>query len=110
MSLQSKATGTLTYSFSWRFGVAEGLSYIDSVSYIEATEIYQDGDEPSRLLNYLDFSFDINAGKLFSQPDWEHIRIGYTMHHRSGLFKASPQFERLKGGSNYNMIYLQYEF
>jgi outer membrane protein len=94
----------------WRFGLAEGLSYIDSVTYIEEAEIVEDGDTPNRLLNYLDFSLDVNVGDLLGVQEWHNIWLGYSMHHRSALFKASSQFGGIKGGSNYNTLYIQYQF
>lgn len=105
-----KAYYTFNWPTKWRFGVAEGMSYIDNITYIEATEMEEKGYTPSNLLNYLDFSVDVNVGDLFNQKDWENMWVGYSLHHRSAIFENASQFGRIKGGSNYNTIYFQYDF
>ncbi|WP_117234687.1 MipA/OmpV family protein [Vibrio maerlii] len=107
-----KAYYTFTWPVRWRFGVAEGLSYIDNVTFIEENEIVNEKeyDSASKLLNYLDFSFDINIGDVFNNSDWKGMWLGYTVHHRSAIFEKASQYGRIKGGSNYNSIYFQYEF
>ncbi len=94
----------------WRLGVAEGMSYIDNITHIESSEMERKGYTPSRLLNYLDVSLDVNVGDLFNQTDWKHVWVGYSLHHRSAIFEQSSQFGRIKGGSNYNTLYVQFNF
>ncbi|MGF1720626.1 MipA/OmpV family protein [Vibrio kyushuensis] len=105
-----KAYYTVSWPTKWRFGVAEGLSYIDNVTYIEGTEMVEKDKVPSKLLNYLDFSFDVNIGDLFNQNDLNNMWLGYSIHHRSAIFEKSSQYGRIKGGSNYNTIYVQFDF
>ncbi|WP_345791538.1 MipA/OmpV family protein [Vibrio amylolyticus] len=106
-----KAYYTVNWPVKWRFGVAEGLSYIDSITYIEGSELEGKGyEKPSKLLNYLDFSFDVNIGDLFNKNDLNNMWLGYSIHHRSAIFEKSSQYGRIKGGSNYNTIYLQFDF
>ena len=105
-----KAYYTLEWPVKWRFGVAEGLSYIDNISYIEQSEMDRKGYEPSNLLNYLDFSFDVNLGDLFNHKPLDKVWLGYSLHHRSAIFENASQFGRIKGGSNYNTVYLQFDF
>ena len=64
---------------------------------------------PSELMNYLDFSFDVNVGDLFRSERFSRLWLGYSIHHRSSIFESASQFGRIKGGSNYNTIYLQYD-
>lgn len=64
----------------------------------------------SNLMNYLDISFDFNIGDMVGKPEWDHLWVGYGLHHRSSIFEKASQFGRIKGGSNYNTIYLQYDF
>lgn len=108
--LAIKAYYTFQWPFRWRFGVAEGISYISHVSYIEAIEMERKGYEPSKLMNYLDFSFDLNVGDLFNRDQWDHIWFGWSVHHRSSIFEKASHFGRIKGGSNYNTVYLQFDF
>ena len=101
-----------TFPLPWRvrFGVAEGVSYINRLSYIEATEMEEKGYVGSKWLNYLDFTFDINLGDIFNSKKLKGTWLGYSIHHRSAIFESASQFGRIKGGSNYNTVYLQMEF
>lgn len=105
-----KAYYTFDWPTTWRFGFAEGMSYIDNITYIEQVEMDEKGYTPSHLLNYLDFSFDVNVGDLIQQPEFKHVWFGYSLHHRSAIFEKASQYGRIKGGSNYNTVYLQFDF
>ena len=52
----------------------------------------------------------MNLGDLFHIKAMDDIWLGYSLHHRSGIFGTSSMFGRIKGGSNYNTISLQYHF
>jgi outer membrane protein len=43
-------------------------------------------------------------------PAANKIWLGYSLHHRSGVFKTGSQFGHIRGGSNYNSIYLQFHY
>ena len=105
-----KAFYTLDLGWRFRIGVAEGLSYVSDVTYIEGSELAEKGYRPSKLLNYLDFSFDVNLGDVFNYAPMQNAWLGYSIHHRSGIFETSSAFGRIKGGSNYNSVYLQWHF
>lgn len=105
-----KAYVTVEWPTRWRFGFAEGLSYVDNITYIEQSEMDRKGYTASHLLNYLDFSVDLNLGELVNKPSWNQVWLGYSLHHRSAIFEKASQFGRIKGGSNYNTIYLQFDF
>jgi len=40
----------------------------------------------------------------------KELYFGIGVHHRSSIFESNSQFGRIKGGSNYNSVYLQYHF
>ncbi|WP_019613637.1 MipA/OmpV family protein [Psychromonas ossibalaenae] len=105
-----KAYYTFTWPTRWRFGFAEGLSYVSDLTYIEKTEMENKEYNGSQLLNYLDFSLDVNLGDLFNEPAMDKLWLGYAIHHRSAIFETSSLFGRIKGGSNYNTVYLQWHF
>jgi outer membrane protein len=105
-----KAYYTFEWPTRWRMGVAEGLSYIDRPTYIESSEMEEKGYTSSNLLNYIDISLDVNLGELSGMNGLNHLWLGYSLHHRSAIFESSSLFGRIKGGSNYNTIYLQYDF
>ncbi len=102
-----KAYYTVNWPFKWRLGVAEGLSYINDITYIENKELREKGYKPNALLNYIDLSLDVNIGDMLNIKKLENTWLGYSMHHRSAIFETSSQFGRMKGGSNYNTFYLQ---
>ena len=56
---------TIKWPIPWRLGFAEGLSYVDRIPYLEAKDMQEKGYRPSQLLNFLDFSIDIDLGRLF---------------------------------------------
>lgn len=101
---------TVQWPTPWRIGFAEGLSYITEATYIEGDLLERDGYRPSELLNYLDVSLDVSLGHLFNQNALEDLWLGWSIHHRSGIFSTSSAFGRISGGSNYNTVYLQYHF
>jgi len=107
--LAIKAYYTLKLPVRFRLGVAEGLSYVRDITYIEGTELDKKGYEPSNLLNYLDFSLDMHLGDIFGKK-LDKVWLGYSIHHRSAIFETASHFGRIKGGSNYNSVYLQWHF
>ena len=61
-------------------------------------------------MNYLDFSADIDLGDAFNSHALKNLYAGVDVHHRSSIFETSSAFGRIKGGSNYAAVYLQYHF
>lgn len=108
--LAIKAYYTIDWPVRWRIGAAEGLSYASDVTYIEASEMERKGYRPSELMNFLDFSIDINLGDIFNVNALNETWLGYSIHHRSAIFESASQFGRIKGGSNYNTVYIQFDF
>lgn len=92
-----------------KLGFGEGISYIGKPTYVEANELYNKGYVPSNTMNYLDFSVDLNFGGLFESDIMDRLWIGYYIHHRSSIFEMAQQFGRIKGGSNYQSFYLQWD-
>ncbi len=108
--LAIKAYYTINWPVRWRIGAAEGLSYASDVTYIEDSEMERKGYRPSELMNFLDFSVDINLGDIFKVKALNETWLGYSIHHRSAIFESASQFGRIKGGSNYNSVYVQFDF
>ena len=86
-----------------RVGFGEGLSFAKEVPIVEVYDaIHEDELGPtSKILNYLDISFDLDIGQLLSVETLQDTYLGYTIKHRSGIFGL---FNGVKGGSNYNMM------
>ncbi len=101
---------TIPWPFRWRLGFVEGLSYINRITYIEQQEMDRKEYQASNLLNYLDYNLDIDLGYFFGGSFFEDLWIGYSVHHRSGIYGTAQQFGRINGGSNYPSIYLQKHF
>lgn len=99
-----------TFPLPWRvrLGLAEGISYTDSITYYEKESLEDDGYKTSRLLNYLDFTLDVNAGDVFRSKSLKEWWLGVGIHHRSGIFETSSMFGRIKGGSNFTTLYVQW--
>lgn len=105
-----KGCSTFNWPIRWRLGFAEGLSYVSDITYIEQSEMDRKGLKPSNLWNSIGFSVDVDLGDLLNSERFSNWYLGYSIHHRSAIFESASQFGRIKGGSNYNTIYLQYHF
>lgn len=99
---------TIPLPWRVRLGLAEGISHLDSMTYYEAEDLARKNYRASRLLNYLDLSADLNLGDVFKSPRLEDLWLGVAIHHRSGIFETSSLFGRIKGGSNFNTVYVQW--
>jgi len=106
--LGMKADYMFKWPIRWRFGLGEGLSWINRVTYIEQQELDRKPFKSSNLLNYIDYTIDFYLGDIFGGDFMKHLWLGYSIHHRSGIFSRSQQFSRINGGSNYQCFYLQY--
>lgn len=93
----------VNWPIKWRVGLAEGISFVDDITYIEEIDIAGKGYRDSKLMNYLDFSVDFSLEKLGFKDSW----AGVLIHHRSSIFESSSLFGRIKGGSNYIGLYIQ---
>lgn len=101
---------TFDWPVTWRIGVGEGLSYAANISYIEQVEMDDKDIEASKWLLYLDFSLELELGDITGLDAMHDVWLGYSIHHRSGIFGSSSMFGNIKGGSNYNTVSLQYHF
>lgn len=108
--LAIKSYYTFDWPFTWRLGVGEGFSYAAKISHIEQVEMDNKEVKASKWLLFLDLSLDIDLGKTFAIEALDDVWLGYSIHHRSGIFGSSSMFGNIKGGSNYNSVYLQYHF
>jgi len=107
--LAFRAYYTVPIPWRVRLGFAEGVSYINELTYIEESEMIEKEYTPSKLLNYLGFSVDVSLGDIFGKT-MKGFWLGYDIHHRSAIFESASQFGRIKGGSNYTTLYLQYHY
>jgi len=100
----------INWPVHWRLGFAEGISYIDTVSNIEQREMDRKGYRSSKLMNYLDITADFSLGDTFGVNSMNDVYLGIGIHHRSSIFERSSAFGRIKGGSNFQSLYLQYHW
>jgi outer membrane protein len=108
--LGMKADFMIKWPIRWRIGLGEGFSWINRITYIEQQELDRKPFKSSNLLNYIDYTIDFFLGDIFGGELMQHLWLGYSIHHRSGIFSNSQQFARINGGSNYQCFYLQYHF
>ena len=92
---------TVPLPWRLRIGFAEGVSFVNRVPAMETENLARKDYLPSEYLNYLDPSLEINLGDVIPWDPLEDLWLGYTIHHRSAIFKTAQQFGRIKGGSNY---------
>jgi outer membrane protein len=71
------------------------------VPYTEYRDQTVDGENISKLLNYLDPSIEINVGDLFRTRRMKETWLGVGVSHRSGAFGSSQLLGNVYGGSNY---------
>ncbi len=90
-----------------RVGLAEGISYAAKVPTFEKESIESKNRSASHLLNYLDWSWDFSLGDIIRKPSLKDCYIGWSVHHRSGIFSGADLFGNVDGGSNINTLYLQ---
>lgn len=101
------------YGFPWRdwvktrFGFGEGLSYADRMPVLERRSIEDKNPNTSKLLNYLDVSFDVSVGDIVRSKRLKDVYLGFVVIHRSGIFGFSDLFGGVDGGSNYNSLYIE---
>ncbi|MDP1784011.1 MAG: hypothetical protein Q8K81_01150 [Sulfuricurvum sp.] len=91
-----------------RIGMGEGVSMASGIPIVEQFEAAQEKSNTSKFLNYLDASVDVDIGRLLHVPDWKDIYLGYALKHRSGIFGLINKVRR--GGSNYDMVYIEKKF
>jgi len=105
-----KAYYNFRWPVHWRLGFAEGISYIEDVTNIEQREMDRKGYRSTKFMNYLDVTADFSLGDTFNYNEMRELYFGVGVHHRSSIFESNSTFGRIKGGSNYPSVYLQYHF
>jgi len=101
---------TIPWPIRWKLGAAEGLSWVNKIPFVEKSELEKKGYKTSKLLNYLNFSLDLNIGDIFGGDQMKRLWLGYSIHHRSAIFESAQQFGRISGGSNFQCAHLQWDF
>lgn len=90
-----------------RFGIGNGLSYVDEYLDIETQNFNKEDKEArSRLLNYLDISLSFNMGDMLEKEEFKNCYAGVGISHRSGIQGA---IEGVRGGSNFATLFLEFE-
>lgn len=105
-----KAYYNIEWPVHWRLGLAEGFSYVETMTNIEQREMDLKGFSSSKLTNYLDLTADFSIGDTFGVKAINDLFLGVGIHHRSSVFGKSSVLGQGEGGSNYNTIYLQYHW
>lgn len=110
LDLAIKLYYTVKWPIRWRLGAAEGISWVNKIPYMEANSLANKEYKPSNLMNFLDFSVDINIGDIVGSKPMEQWWLGYYIHHRSSIFESVQHFGRISGGSNHHTIYLMWNY
>lgn len=99
---------TYYYGFPWRShlrtraGFGAGAAYANRIPISEARDQAQRGRDTSKLLFYMDPTFDVNVGG--------ETYVGLGVSHRSGIFGWTSAFNNVNGGSNYIYGYVESSF
>jgi len=103
------------WGFPWservrtRIGFGGGISYAQSVPFVEARDQTARGRNTSKLLQYLDPTVDFSVGDLFGSRDLRETYFGLGVSHRSGMFGMAQIFDNVNGGSNFIYTYLEWK-
>lgn len=104
------------YGFPWskyvktRFGMGQGLSWVDRVPALEQRDIAKKNPNTSRLLSALDVSIDVSVGDIVRYKPLQETYFGVAVIHRSGIFGSADIFNDVDGGSNYISLYVESVF
>jgi outer membrane protein len=91
-----------------RVDFSEGLSNALDVPYYESIDTRRKNDgRDSSLMNFLGFSLGISLGDLTGQASFADCYGGLYVYHRSGVFGLVDDFNHVRGGSNYESVYLE---
>jgi MipA family protein len=99
---------TYYYGFPWRSylrtraGFGAGAAYANRIPFPEARDQAERGRDTSKLLFYMDPTFDVNVGG--------ETYVGLGVSHRSGIFGWTSAFNNVNGGSNYIYGYVESSF
>ncbi|MFT7287907.1 MAG: outer membrane protein [Halieaceae bacterium] len=93
-----------------RLGFSAGLSYAGSVPFIEKDKAEEKDRRSSQLINYLEFSLDFCLGDVSEVDSLRDCFVGFYVHYRSGIFASANLYGNVYGGSNVNMLYVDWEF
>lgn len=96
------------FGIECRLGGGIGFSYTNRIAYVEQVKAARNEDKNSNFLVYLDISIDFSIGGLTHIDLLKQTFIGYNVYHRSGVFGLVNNVR--KGGSNYDMFYIQQNF
>jgi MipA family protein len=104
------------YGFPWskyvktRFGMGQGLSWVDRVPALEQRDIEKKNPNTSHLLCALDVSVDVSVGDIVRYKPLQETYFGVAVIHRSGIFGSADMFNDVDGGSNYISLYVESVF
>jgi outer membrane protein len=103
------------WGFPWsgrvrtRVGFGVGISYAQTVPYVEAQSQAERNRGTSKLLQYLDPTIDVSVGDLFGVKDLRETYFGVGVSHRSGIFGMAQLFDSVNGGSNYIYTFVEWK-
>lgn len=97
-------------SVETRVGFSNGVSYAGRIPALEIEKAERKNRRESHLLHYLEFSLDVSVGDVLRVDSLRDLFAGFYVHHRSGIFASSNYYKNVDGGSNANMLYLEWEF
>ena len=102
-----KSFDRFTDKVKFRWGVAMGLSYAESLPAEEVVEFIDNDIDSSRLLLYLEVTYDYALDRLIRWKGFEDCFVGAIITHRSGVYGGSELFGGVAGGTDWGGIHLE---
>lgn len=91
----------------FRWGVAMGLSYAETLPAEEVVEFIDNDIDSSRLLLYLEVTYDYALDRLIPWKGFENCFVGAIITHRSGVYGGSEVFGGVAGGTDWGGFHLE---
>ena len=102
-----KSFDNFTDKIKFRWGIGFGLSYAEVLPAEEIEGLVNRGKEASRLLLYLELTFDYALDRLIRWKSLENCFVGAVITHRSGVWGGSELLGGVSGGSDWAGLQLE---
>jgi len=98
------------FGFPVNFFIGEGLSWAELVPFVEGRETRRISGKDSQLMNYLNVGFDLKISDLFPIISYNNLSVGFSVSHRSGIYKQFKLFNNTQGGGNFVTFFTEFNF
>ena len=86
------------------------MSWAELVPFVEGRETRRISGKDSQLMNYLNVGFDLKISDLFPIISYNNLSVGFSVSHRSGIYKQFKLFNNTQGGGNFVTFFTEFNF